>query len=134
MPQPGFPPVTAVIASLTAAVYLGLTVYVGLGRAKYKTGLGDGGHDGLNRRIRMHANLAENAPLFLILLGLTELTGAYPAMIRVLGAIFLLCRLAHAYGLSMTFGPGPNPFRAAGAGGTFLCLAVLLVALLAAAV
>lgn len=131
---PGFPTATAITASLIAVLYLALTVYVGAGRMKFGTGLGDGGHEGLNRRIRMHANLAENAPLLLILLGMTEMTGAYPLMVRIVGAVFVLCRCSHAYGLSMAFGPGRNPFRAIGAGGTFLCMIVLLVALLAAAV
>ncbi len=71
----GFPAITAATAVLLAVLQMFLMLHVARGRGKYKTGLGDGGHDGLIRRIRIHGNLAENAPLFLILLALVETSG-----------------------------------------------------------
>ena len=129
-----FPAVTAATAGALAVLHVALMINVGLGRVKFKTGLGDGGNEALNRRIRMHGNLTENAPLFLILLGLVELSGIWPPLVMVLGPLVVVLRLCHAYGLSTTFGPGPNVFRAIGAGGTMVAIVVLAVACLTAAV
>jgi uncharacterized protein len=128
-----FPAVTAATAGALGLLQVALMLLVGAGRLKYKTGLGDGGHDGLNRRIRMHANLTENAPLFLILLGLVEVSGIAPLVVLIVGPLVVVLRLVHAYGLSMAFGPGPNPFRAVGAGGTTLSIVLLAVLAIVAA-
>lgn len=128
-----FPAVTAATAGALGIWQVLLMTWVGAGRYRYKAGLGDGGQDGMNRRIRMHGNLAENAPLFLVLLGLVELSGVSPRLVMVVGPLVVVLRICHAYGLSMRFGPGPNPFRAIGAGGTALSIVVLSVASLIAA-
>ena len=73
-----FPYMTAATAALLAVLQMILMLYVATGRGKFKTGLGDGGHPGLIRRIRIHGNLAENAPVFLILLALVETSGQWP--------------------------------------------------------
>jgi uncharacterized membrane protein YecN with MAPEG domain len=127
-----FPIATALTAAVLGLLQAGLTLYVAAGRGQHKTGLGDGGHEALTRRIRMHGNLAENAALFIALLALVELSGA-TGFARIAGAVFVAARLAHAYGLSMTFGPGANPFRFAGAVGTILCIACVSIRLAIAA-
>jgi uncharacterized protein len=122
-----FPLVTAATAIVLALLQIGLMLHVGFGRMQSATGLGDGGDEGLLRRIRMHGNLAENAPLFLILLGLTELTGDWGLAIPAVAAFFVLCRLAHPIGLSRS--SGASPLRGIGAMGTalaYICTAVLL--------
>ena len=134
MPSLSFPAITAATAGALGIWHVLLTINVSMGRVKFKTGMGDGGNEALSRRIRMHGNLTENAPLFLILLGLAELSGTWPHLVMVLGPLAVVLRLCHAYGLSMNFGPGPNPFRAIGAVGTMLSIVVLAVACLTAAV
>ena len=110
-----FPVISGATAAGVAVLTTALAVYIGAGRFRYKVSLGDGGNDDLHRRVRMHGNLIEIAPLFLILMALTEMTGAHDGLVRVIGPLFLLCRLAHAYGLSARYS-GPNVVRALGVG------------------
>ncbi len=124
-----FPAVTAAAAGALGVLQVALTFYVGGGRMTFGTGLGDGGQEALHRRIRMHANLTENAPLVLILLGLLELSGAWPRLVLVIAPAFVICRIVHPFGLSLRFGPGPNPVRFIGAAGSTLVMLVLSVLL-----
>ena len=125
-----FPAVTAATAGALGIWHVMLMIHVGLGRVLYKTGLGDGGHEALSRRIRMHGNLTDNVSLFLILMAIVEFSGAWPKLVFVLGPLVVALRVCHAFGLSMRFGPGPNMFRAIGAGGTALAMIVLSAAAL----
>ena len=122
-----FPIVTGLTAAALGILNVILVVYVGMARAKYKVHLGDGGYDALNRRVRMHGNLAENAPIFLILLGLAELTGRYHMTVAILGPLFVLFRIIHPIGLSTVMAKRPNPFRGIGALGTVICEGILAV-------
>jgi hypothetical protein len=127
MIQITYPYITAATAAILAVFQMILTLYVANGRGKYKTGLGDGGHPGLIRRIRIHGNLAENAPLFLILLALVETSGQWTEFVPILAALFLVARLSHAVGLSIS--AGPSVFRligVLGSMGAVLTLAVLI--------
>jgi hypothetical protein len=126
-----FPYITAATAAILAVLQMILMLYVATGRGKYKTGLGDGGHPGLIRRIRIHGNLAENAPVFLILLALVETSGQWPAFVPLLAMAFVIARLCHAIGL--TISAGPSVFRFIGVMGTLgsmLALAVLIAIML----
>ena len=105
MNMPPYPVTTAATTVAIAVLQTGLMLYVGLGRTQTSTGLGDGGDEGLRRRIRMHGNLAENSALFLVLLLLLELTGDWPRAVPVIGAAFVLARLAHPIGLHRSSGP-----------------------------
>jgi uncharacterized membrane protein YecN with MAPEG domain len=78
----------------------------------------------------MHGNLAENAPIFLILLCLVELTRVHPLIVGCLGPAFLVCRIAQAIGLSPAQPRGSNPFRFVGTAGSFACQIILAIALL----
>ena len=71
---------------------------------------------------RAHGNLIENAVFFLILSALLEIVGEIPVLaLYILGDVFLLSRIAHAYGITR---PGAESiFRMLGATGTFLVLA-----------
>lgn len=127
-----FPYVTAATAAFVAVLQMLLLLTVARGRGTYQTGLGDGGHPGLLRRIRMHGNLAENAPIFLILLALVEASGQRPQAVPLFAAGFIVARLSHIVGLSI--GSGANIFRLIGVLGTVaavLGLAVILAAMLA---
>jgi uncharacterized membrane protein YecN with MAPEG domain len=111
-------PVTPVAAALCAAL-LGLlaavlTVRVILNRVRTGIQAGDGGDAGLAQAIRAHANLAEQAPLALLLLALAEAGGTPTAWIYGLGLALLVGRLASAWGLSGSL--GPTAPRQAGAG------------------
>ena len=53
------------------------------------------GDDTLQRAIRGHGNLAEFAPLMLIMLLIAEMNGASPTVLHSYGSVFFIGRLAH---------------------------------------
>ncbi len=66
--------------------------------------IGDGGVDAMQQAIRVHGNFVENAPIFLIGLALIELMVGANTWVLVMGAVFVLGRLLHAVGISLTTG------------------------------
>ena len=80
--------------------------------------LGDGGIDVLQTGMRVHGNFVETVPMALILMGITELSGAASWVIYALGALMVVSRAAHAYALSTP--PGYGPYRAVGMVLTFM--------------
>ena len=75
---------------------------------------------------RAHGNLIENAVFFLILTGLMEVSGQFSNLtIGILGDIFILARISHAYGM---FQPeSSSKFRTAGAVTSMLVLLIQAV-------
>jgi uncharacterized protein len=127
-----FPHITAAAAIVLAVLQMFLMLYAASGRGQFRTGLGDGGNPALLRRLRMHGNLAENVPLFLILLGLAEMSGQWAAFVPWFALAFVIARLLHPIGLAIS--SGANPPRFIGVMTTFVCnigLAVLLAITLA---
>ena len=95
------------------------------GRQRIKTGtsLGIGEDFGMLQITRAHGNLLENALFFLILSFLLETIAQVSNLaLMILGDIFLLSRIAHAYGLTR---PGDDSqFRFLGMAGTILVLGI----------
>ena len=118
-----FPFITATTACMLAFLQVFLGFLVGFKRLKTNTGIGDGGNESLARQIRVHGNLIENAPIFLILLALLELSGSEKLRIIILGSVFILGRIAHAVGLSQSTNP-TAPLRGIGAGASVLTVIV----------
>lgn len=119
--------ITPATAAATALLLVLLAFRVIAGRQRGRISLGDGGDASLLAAIRAHANLAEYAPVTLILLLLAEMRFGTTGLLAGLAGIFLLARLAHVAGLSR---PAPNIFRLAGMAGTFTVI-LLLAGLLA---
>lgn len=94
------PYVTAFYAALIGLLAVVLAARVIVGRGTFATPAGDGGHAVLAQRIRAHANLAEHAPLALLLLGFAEASGAPKPYVHVIGVVLVLARLSSAVGLS----------------------------------
>jgi len=115
-------PVTLTIAAAAAVLALWLALRIARIRVSDKVMIGDAGQPLLTARMRAHANFVENAPFVLILLGLVELAGGSTAALWVIGAVFVVARVAHALGMER---PTPNPLRAGGALATWLLMAVL---------
>ncbi|MGH6872129.1 MAG: MAPEG family protein [Rhizomicrobium sp.] len=113
----GFPYITAATAAVLGTLQMLLMLYTALGRRKFKAGLGDGGNAALLTRMRMHGNLAENVPIFLILLGLVEMTGQWTAQVPWMALAFVAARLLHIAGLAIS--SGASLFRLVGAVATF---------------
>jgi uncharacterized membrane protein YecN with MAPEG domain len=68
-------------------------------RKQFKVSVGDGGQEPLLRRMRAQANFIEHAPFFLILLAALELAGARQGVLVSSAVLFILSRIAHAYGM-----------------------------------
>ena len=110
--------VTALYAALLGLLAVVLTVRVIVGRVKTGIQAGDGGNPMLAQAIRAHANLAEQGPLALILVGLAESLGVPEVVLHALGVVLIVGRVANAWGLSRSLGP-TRP-RQMGAGLTLL--------------
>ena len=91
--------VTGIAASILALLYVKLTFNVIGQRRQHKVGLGDGGHESLNRAIRAHGNLAEFAPIGLILIGCLEYNLAPYFLTAPMAVLFLAGRLLHPMGM-----------------------------------
>ena len=92
-------PITLTIAGAAALLHIWLASRVGRLRGQFKVSVGDGGNEALLRRMRAHANYAENMPIFVILLGLLELAGGDRRILWGLGIAFIIARILHAFGM-----------------------------------
>lgn len=100
-------PITAFYASIVAALFLILSARTISRRRVAKVEIGTAVRDGsddreLLRRVRVHANCAEYAPIGLLLLGLAETLKAAPLLLHALGAALVVGRIIHAYALSQS--------------------------------
>ena len=118
-------PITAIYAVILALLAIILGARVSLMRAKLGVSILDGGNTRLSERIRQHGNLAENLPLALILLGLSEAAGTGTVWLHVAGLMLLVGRVAHPIGLNAA---NPNNIlRGLGSGLTTLSMLVNIV-------
>jgi uncharacterized protein len=118
-------PITAVYASLFALFVVILMVPVIRLRGSLRVGLGDGGNRSLHQAIRAHGNALEMIPLGLILMAIYELNRGSSTALYVFGAVFLVARLLHVWGMYSS--PGTSFGRAAGTAisiGLLICLAI----------
>ena len=92
-------PVTLLTAAAAVFVNLWLCGRIAAHRRDFKVSVGDGGHEPLLRRMRAQANFIEHAPLFLILLGALELSGANRGTLAGIALVFVLARIAHGIGM-----------------------------------
>ena len=94
--------VTPIYAALAGLLLLLLSVRVVTMRHKLRAALGDKGDTMLERRIRVHGNFVEYAPITLLLLLLVELQGGPVWLLHAIGVSLLAGRCIHAYGVSQT--------------------------------
>jgi uncharacterized protein len=130
----------AMMGSLrTSAIYIALIILMGMiltyrvivQRRSKLVGMGDGGDKIIARRIRIHGNFCENAPFALSLLVLLPLLGTASLWIHAVGTLFLIGRVAHAYGFSQSAGSSVG--RVGGMVLTHVSLLIGIVLLLFAA-
>ena len=91
--------ITAVYALPLAAIYLVLWFRVTQMRAALGISIGDAGNPTLHERIRCHGNFVEWVPMVLILMIIAESLGADAIYVHITGALLVLGRLAHPFGL-----------------------------------
>ena len=119
----GFPAMAAATGGVLLILQMLLGFAVSGARGKADVWIGAAGNANLERTARRHANLAENAGLFLAGLTLLELSGRWPTLLAVLCPLFIVLRLFHAAGLSRE--NTNNPLRLIGGAGTYLLGLVL---------
>ncbi len=118
--------VTSLIAVALTIVFIKLSFNVISLRRKNKVGLGNGGHEDLERAIRAQGNFAEYVPIGIILIACLELNGAPWWLVLVPGIFLIIGRLVHAKGINT---PPPDfSLRVLGMKFTFSTL-IALVAL-----
>jgi uncharacterized membrane protein YecN with MAPEG domain len=126
-----FPAITATYAALLALLYVGLAAWVVAGRVGDNTLLGDGGHEGLSKRIRSHGNFQEYVPFAIILVALYEASGGSQTLVHSLLIVLLIARILHPIGMFAAVN-SPRQFACRGGGiiATLIVLAVAAIALL----
>ena len=97
---------TLCLAAAAGVLNFWLGMRIGKIRHARHIGMGDGGDPLLMARMRAQSNFIENTPIFLILFGLIELAGKGGWWLPVVGAVFMLGRVAHAFGMDGNFKAG----------------------------
>ena len=87
--------VTAATAAILGALYIYMTLRIGIQRKNDRIAMGDNGDAALAKKIRGHANAAEQIPLGLILIGLNEAMNSGPTAMT-LAALLIIGRVMHA--------------------------------------
>jgi uncharacterized protein len=99
-------PVTVCFAAAAVLVNIWLAIRIGKLRGAEKVSIGDGGSAPLIARMRAQANFIEQTPLTVVLAGLVELAGRGGNWLAIGCALFIIGRIAHAFGMDGNFKPG----------------------------
>jgi uncharacterized protein len=118
-------PVTLCLTAAAALINLWLVMRIGRLRHSEKIAVGDGGNPKLISGMRAQANFVENVPLVLLLIAGIELAGKGGTWLAIVGALFMLSRIAHPLGMDR---PAPNALRAGGTTATMLIQLGLAIA------
>ncbi|MEE4451108.1 MAPEG family protein [Novosphingobium resinovorum] len=102
---------TLSLAAAAAVLAFWLALRAGKVRFAAKVWHGDGENPLLLRRMRAQANYVENTPFVLVLVAAIELSGKAGPWLAYVGAVYLLARIAHAFGMDK---PDKSPLRAIG--------------------
>ncbi|MEQ1726384.1 MAG: MAPEG family protein [Sphingopyxis sp.] len=119
-------PITAFVTAICAIMLLVTAIDTVRQRLRLKAAFGDAGDAKLISASRSHANLAEHAPIVILLLAMLEMSRAHHMALMVIGALFLVGRAAHIVGLYTPSEPGKAPIpRQIGVIATWLTLVAL---------
>ena len=94
------PTIVPFYAAVLGLIFIFLSARVVVARRQFRVRLGSGGHELLERRIRVQGNFAEYVPLTIILLTFLELYGASRWLIHILCLGLIIGRCLHAYCVS----------------------------------
>lgn len=118
-------PVTAFVAAICALLLLLTAIDTVRQRIRAKAAFGDAGDAKLISASRSHGNLAEHAPIVILLLAFLELAHAWHMGLMAIGALFLFGRVIHIWGLYLPASTKPPLPRSLGVIITWLTLAIL---------
>lgn len=119
---------------LTGLLFVLLSVRVSLTRRRLQVPFGTGGNTEMERVVRGQANFAEYAALFLLALAGLAFAREPAWVIHVLGILFLIGRIVHAWAIAQNGPVGFMPGRSLGMLLTWGPLAVAAIMLIAIAV
>ena len=119
--------VTPLYALPLAGVFLILWFRTSAMRSGLNLSIGDGGNPQMLLRIRHHGNFVEWAPFVLILMILAEGMGAPALYLHITGALLLIGRIAHPFGLKTD--NAAHPLRYVGNGTNILATVNVMVCL-----
>ncbi|HEX5005475.1 MAG TPA: MAPEG family protein [Hyphomonadaceae bacterium] len=106
---------------LLIVLMLGLKLYVGNRRARFKVPSGDVSHAEFSRATRVQLNAVEDVPVLMIGIAALAALGMSAWYIHLVGLVLLVARIAHAVGLA-----GSSGFSIGRLVGTFGTLLVYL--------
>jgi len=118
---------TTLYAIALIPIWLVLWIRVTSIRSAIGCSIGDAGDMKLLQKIRQHGNFIEWVPLILVLMILAEAQGTDALWLHAAGALLVIGRLAHPFGLKID--NAGNPLRYVGNGTNILAVLVLTVAL-----
>lgn len=119
-------PITAITAAICAIMLLITAIDTVRQRMRAKAAFGNHGDAKLISASRSHGNLAEHAPLAIILIGLLEQSGASHWPLTGVATLFLAARALHIVGLYAPMSTTPPLPRSIGVMATWLSLAILI--------
>ena len=91
------PTIVPFYSAVLGLIFIFLSARVVVARRQFRVRLGSGGHELLERRIRVQGNFAEYVPLTIILLTFLELYGAASWLVHVLCIGLIVGRCLHAH-------------------------------------
>lgn len=98
--------IVGIYAALCAIILIWIGNSTGSLRRKHRISIGDGGHKHLTRIMRGHANAVENMPITLLLLAIAALIGTPAFVLHMLGFVFVIGRILHAWHFIQEDAPG----------------------------
>ena len=119
--------VTPLYALPLALIFLVLFFRVSSKRSALNLSFGDNDDISLRQRIRQHGNFVEWTSMVLILMILAEGMGAPAIYLHISGALLLIGRIAHPFGLKVD--TAAHPLRYVGNGTNILATVNLMVCL-----
>ena len=118
-------PVTAFVAAICAIMLLITAIDTVRHRMRARVPFGDNDDQKLISATRSHGNLAEHAPIVILLLAFLEMSRASHTALMAIGALFLAGRVSHIIGLYAPMSTKPPLPRSIGVIVTWLVLAAL---------
>jgi hypothetical protein len=118
-------PVTAFVTAVCAIMLLITAIDTVRQRMRIGAAFGDKGDAKLISASRSHANLAEHAPIVILMLGVLELAHVSPLGLKAVAGLFLASRILHVIGLYAPVDTKPPLPRSLGVIGTWLTMLVL---------
>jgi uncharacterized protein len=93
--------ITSLYASVLGLMMIGLSLAVSIKRGKTGIAILHGDNMDLAITIRRFGNFIEVVPFGLLLLGLMEAAGASSILVHLSGALLLVSRIVHPFGLTL---------------------------------